>query len=568
MKGIKILLVILLVGSIASGVFAKPAEVYLLPSQNGEPSEIVPVGDKPSAFWLIQYDDGEIGNVLSGLLPGDTLGVFFIPPAVCSLIEVHFCRYRLDYEPGPTGYYGIVADVPDGVTLGDFGEYHSAASTPGPSCIGTILAGPAAMDITAFLALEWDTLDVPGDPDVEENAFWAGWTVEDTTHSTAIDAEVAPPYHAIGYKQGGAGPAENGPGWYSSWHLFYVRALVKVYANIGPVIEADELLGTYATGVRRVDIYTEDFGPTDAGIATLTLRYYVEAKAETLDITPIQDSVDTSTPSFEYAWWHAEIPGQAPGSTVNYWLEGVDNEGADGSTGEFSYLVGAGMGDYGLLYMEGDEALGVMGIHNAFEGHPWDLWWEHEGGVADNTVTDFYVTGAGDDAICWLSFSGATFAADDVGWSYSQAFRDFMDNGGCIFLQGQDIPAGGYGLTPDYTDWVAPPSPHPLRDYLMAYEGYDDYIGASPFSVFVDNTQAVTLDMAEELVVDCAAAMQSTWVGIFTLLDDGCVPLFFDGEGNILGYMYESAKGFKVVYLYFPFHAITTTADQDIFIEN
>ncbi|MCK4245586.1 MAG: hypothetical protein KAX20_08180, partial [Candidatus Omnitrophica bacterium] len=562
--GIKILLVILLVGSIASGVFAKPVEVFLGPSSPGEPSKIIPV-DKDWAWWLLQYDTGVSNYYLSGLYADDSLGVFFEPPAACTLVEVHFCKYMYA-DSGLYTYWGIVADVPDGVTLNDYGEYHDSLSTPGPSAIGTIFAS-GEFDFPFTEDFQWDTLAVPGTPDIGTDYFWAGTVIRDSaSHSLRIDAGVDPPYHAVGYKQGGTGPTANGPGWYSSWHLYYVRALVKVYENIGPVIEVDELLGTYDTGARRVDIYTEDFGPGAAGIDTLILKYYVETRAETLEIVPTLDSMDVTLPSFEYAWWHAEIPGQAPGSTVDYWVEGIDYEGADGESDEFVYLVGAGFGDNGLLYVEGDEAIGAMGIHNAFEGLPWDLWWEAEGGVADNTVTGFYTTGDGGRAITWLSFTGATFAADDVGWSYSQEFRDFMDAGGCLFLQGQDIPGGGYGL--GYGEWVAPPSPHPLRDYLMAFEGNDDYILDSEFSIFVDNTQAVTLGMDEELTVDLAAIMQSAWVGIFTLLDDGCVPLFFDGEGNILGYMYESAKGFKVVFLYFPFHGITCTDNQDIFIEN
>ncbi|MCK4256258.1 T9SS type A sorting domain-containing protein, partial [candidate division WOR-3 bacterium] len=152
-------------------------------------------------------------------------------------------------------------------------------------------------------------------------------------------------------------------------------------------------------------------------------------------------------------------------------------------------------------------------------------------------------------------------------FTYTQTFRDFMDNGGCLFLAGQDITGGGYGL--GYGEWEAPPSPHPLRDYLKAYAGYDDYITESPFIVTVNNTDILTIGLSNELTADCGSIFQSTWVGIFTELDDECVPLFFDDEGNILGYRYEDTElGFKVIFLYFPFHAITDTNAQDIFIEN
>ncbi|MCK4255358.1 T9SS type A sorting domain-containing protein, partial [candidate division WOR-3 bacterium] len=75
--------------------------------------------------------------------------------------------------------------------------------------------------------------------------------------------------------------------------------------------------------------------------------------------------------------------------------------------------------------------------------------------------------------------------------------------------------------------------------------------------------------MPSEVTVDCNLVEQITWTGIFTELDDECVPLFFDEEGNILGYRYEDVtNGFKVVFLYFPFHAITDTNAQDTLIYN
>ncbi|MCK4257188.1 T9SS type A sorting domain-containing protein, partial [candidate division WOR-3 bacterium] len=116
---------------------------------------------------------------------------------------------------------------------------------------------------------------------------------------------------------------------------------------------------------------------------------------------------------------------------------------------------------------------------------------------------------------------------------------------------------------------IAPPSPHPLRDYLKAYEGIDDYITESPFTVTIDNTDILTTGMPSEVTVDCDLVEQTTWTGIFTELDDECVSFFFDEEGNILGYRYEDSEyGFRLVFLYFPFNAIADTNAQDIFIYN
>ncbi|MCK4256931.1 T9SS type A sorting domain-containing protein [candidate division WOR-3 bacterium] len=556
-KLIEILFVMLLVSSnLAGNIYAKSREVYLLPSKPGKAGRITPRTDKASVDWLIQYDGGVSNYYLGGLLPGDTLGIYFEPPAVCSLVEVHFCVYRP--SQGCSEYYAMVGPAAYDISLLGIWPH----SVPGPTPFDTIYID-TVMEIEVMEEFDWDTIVVPFMPDIGTNNFIGAVSACDTNFSIRIDPGVDPPYHAIGTQ---------GLGWYISSHLYWIRALVKVYENINPIIEAEELLGTYNTDVRTVDIYTEDFGPSAAGIAELHLYYFLEGKKDTSEATVVQDSVDTSIPGFEYAWWHGVIPGQAPGSIVHYWLEGVDNEGAPGGTNEFSYMVGAGMGDYGLLYVEDDEAIGVMGIHNAFEGLPWDLWWEYYGGVGDNTVTDFYATGDGARAISWLTFAGLSFAYPfiypwQLGWSFTQAFRDFMDAGGCLFLCGRDIPGGGFGL--GYGEWVAPPSPHPLRDYLMAYGGIDDYIVASPFSVFVDTADVVTTGMSDEVIFDIHSIIPENYVGIFTDINEDCVPLFFDDEGNILGYRYEdAATGYKMIFLYFPFHGITDTDEQDIFIDN
>ncbi|MCK4256320.1 T9SS type A sorting domain-containing protein [candidate division WOR-3 bacterium] len=569
LKLFKMIFIILLTSSSFVGnTYAKSREVYLLPSLNGELSKVVP-SDKDGAWWLLQYDGGESNYYLSGLYADDTLGVFFKPPAPCTLVEVHFCKYMYEDE-GLYTYWGIAADVPDGVTLGDYGEYHSAASMPGPSAIGTIFA-TGKFDFPFTEGWQWDTLSIPGTPDIGTDAFWAGTVIGDSlSHSTRIDADVNPPYHAVCWKQGGVGPETNGPGWYASWHLFWVRALVKIYWTEYLDCYVEELRGTYSTQDRTVHVYTDDFHPHPESLGiypdSAFLKYTVN-DGDTMVVLLIQDSVH-SLPPFEHAWWHGSIPGQIPVAEVTYWVQLTFISGYTGISHSYVYKVGAGIHDFGLLYIEADEALGVMGVHNAFSGLPWDLWWENEGGIADSTVTNFYTTGAGARAVSWLAFTGNSFTDTyEPGWSYTQTFMDFMDNGGCLFLGGQDIPGGGYGL--GYGEWEAPPSPHPLRDYLKAYAGDDDYILLSPFTVTVDNTDILTIGLSDELTVDCSSISQSTWIGIFTELDEDCVPLFFDDEGNILGYRYEDATyGFKVIFLYFPFHAITDTNAQNIFIEN
>lgn len=553
---IKIFCVILLASSnLAGNIYAKSREVYLLPSKPGKAGRITPRTDKASLDWLIQYDGGVSNYYLGWILPGDTLGIYFEPPAACSLVEVHFCVYRPNQ--GCSEYYAMVGPAAYDISLLGIWPH----SVPGPTPFDTIYID-TVMEIEVMEEFDWDTIIVPFMPDIGTNNFIGAVSPCDTNFSIRIDPGVDPPYHAIGTQ---------GLGWYISLHLYWIRALVRVYENTAPYITMDELDGTYDTGNRLVNIYTEDFDPdtTTLGINEIYLYYFIEGKTDTIQVEIIQDSVKYPETGWEYAWWYAEIPGQPAEMKVTYWVEGTDKGGMDYITSEHWYKVKEGTADYGLLYVEGDNWFGPgTGVHNAFAGQPFDVWNEIFDNIrtiywVDNTVIDFYVGGPGGRSFSWLSFSGCDLAC----FTYTQTFRDFMDNGGCIFLAGQDIPGGGYGL--GYGEWIAPTSPHPLRDYLKAYAGTDDYILESPFTVTIENTDMLTTGMPSEVTVDCNLVAQLTWIGIFTELDDDCVPFFFDEEGNILGYRYEDLdNNYKVVFLYFPLHAITDTNAQDTLIYN
>lgn len=144
-----IFIVLLLTGFIGVGsVYAKSREVYLLPSEPGKPGKIIPINNKVSVYWLIKYYSWR-SCYLPGLLAGDTLGIYFEPPAACSLVEVHFCRCR--WASGPTEYYAMVAKASHDMSI--YEEYHSSESMPGPSPIDTIYAD-TAMEIEVMG--EWD----------------------------------------------------------------------------------------------------------------------------------------------------------------------------------------------------------------------------------------------------------------------------------------------------------------------------------------------------------------------------------------------------------------------------
>jgi hypothetical protein len=544
------------------GVQITGQDAILLPAQAGKPSELIPVSKLGGVDYLIQYDGGEMVNYLSGLLKNDTLGVFFIPPAACSLLEVYFCRYPYG-APVDKNYKGFACDVPDGVTLDSYHEYHDAASTPGSTPMGTYFAGPADMTLDSVSVWEWDTLKVASKPDIGKNAFFAGYTInEDSTHSTRIDAGSSaslPPFYAIAWKQAGTAPAANGPGWYSSWHLFWIRALVRVYENLGAEVKSyDKLPYSYVTSGRDVTANIVDVVGVPAnlrGVKTATIHYKVNnGSFSTLAMARTAgDSLDGT--------YTATIPGAAVGDSVSYFFTAFDYQDAGDTSKTYSYKILAGTAKRSLVMVESDAQYGGDYSYDAIAKlGKFDFWDEETYGQADESVLNFYRTGEGRKRIFWIAWSGFSFAADTA------FLKSFLDGGGQLFISSQDLPCGGFGLNPSYADWVAPDG-HFVKEYLKAIKGYDDYNTDSVFTQFGSPGDPVTgATELSQLTVFPYLSSGNNYAGKFDSLGAGAVPIFYGGSGEIMGYRYEDVtKGYRVIFLYWPFQYILTSdlADFD-----
>ncbi len=540
-------------------------DAILLPAEPGKSSQLIPVSKIPGGVdYLIQYDGGEMLNYLSGLLKGDTLGVFFVPPAACSLLEVYFCRYPFG-APVDKNYKAFACDVPDGVTMASFGEYHNAASTPGPTPMGTYYAGPTDMTLDSVSAWEWDTLKVTSKPDVGTNVFYAGYSInEDSTHSTRIDAGGATtplPFHAIAWKQAGAAPTANGPGWYSSWHLFWVRALVRVYENLPAEVKSiDELADSYTMGSRDVTANIVDVVGVPGnlrGVKSAIFHYTVNSGTYSdLPMTLIDgDTLDGT--------YKATIPGAAVGDTVSYFITASDCQDAADTSITNSYVIRTGTAGKGLLLLEPNDT---------YYGAPYspdvigslgktDLWDEDQYGSADESVLNFYRNGPGKKLIFWNAWSGFSFAADTA------FLKSFLDEGGQLFISSQDLPGGGFGL--GYGDWTAPPG-HFLLEYLKAISGTDDdsIIDKDPtftqFGVPGDPITGSPELTQITLYPYATVGSGNNYAGKFDSLDAGTEPIFYGGSGEVMGYRYEdAAKGYRVVFLYWPFNYIMLSDTSD-----
>ncbi|KPJ49135.1 hypothetical protein AMJ40_06180, partial [candidate division TA06 bacterium DG_26] len=564
-------------------VHAASQEVFLLPTKPGRPSEVVhpsSLGKGKGVDYVIQYDGNESNYYLSGLLPGDTIGVFFIPPAACSLVQIHYCKYASAAPPTNT-YYAFVADVPDGVTLDDFEEYHSASSMPGPTPVGTMFEGPSPFTHDLIGDWEWDTLDVPSVPDVGTNPFYAATTIEGTPgveseQSTRIDTEVSPPYYGIAWKQGGAGPEANGPGWYSSWHLFWVRALVRVYENLGAeIVGYDRLPDTYLTTTRTVTAQARDLLGIPGslhGVAWVRLTYSINGGSETtLDMTRISgDSLD--------GVYSLSLPAVGVYDTVSYYIATEDLQGVGTTTATASYVVRQGTPGNILLLVEDDPYYISHDPVRSVAGKV-DFWDEDEYGRADSSVLNFYLPGKGpgQSIIFWFTWSGFHFVDETYTGGGTGFLEDFLDGGGKLFVSSEDLPCGGFALNPDFEDWVAPAG-HFLHDYMKAFAGYDDHETDSVFTQYGVPGDPLTgsANLAEVYVwpYDWAGS-GNTWAGRFDDLDPGAVPIFYGAVGEVMGYRYADPGGYKVVFLYYPWHYVMLsdlsgydTEAQDTLIHN
>ena len=549
MRKLSIFLLLLLAGFTGvSGVYAKSREIYLLPSRPGESSKTLPFTDKPSVDWLIQYDGGESEYYLSGLLPGDSCGIYFEPPAACSLVEVHFCVYR-PYQ-GSGEYHAMVGRAAYDISL--LGPWPQ--SMPGQNPFDTIYAD-TVMEIEVTGEFDWDTLVVPVMPDIGSDAFIGAVSPLDTSFSIRIDAGAGPPYHAIRSMQGGP----NGPGWYTSWHLFWVRALVKVYENLPPnIVSFDRLTDTYTTGSREVIAIVEDVLGIPfnlMGVAWAKLWYSVNGGDDvSIDMGLIEgDSL--------HGTYSAEIPGAGVGDEIAFYIEAADLQDAKSTSSSASYVIRTGHNEHILLVIGPDDYYGppyswdpVRAIYDFVD--VWDCYFY---GYPDASVFDYYTPGKGDGdkVILWFTWG-------DIGPDLN-LFKDFMDAGGKLLLSGEDI-GWGAGLAPDWGAWEATPEDTVPYEYFGWRSGFDDDTllgGQVTVNMYgVDPTITSGLEYAQVSPYVWYAPGALSWIGKFDELAPTAVTAFTEETyGYTLGYRYEK-NGAKLVCTYFPIQYIGTPETQ------
>ena len=542
-----VLILILFIGlmglTMASTLTAKEyTDVWLLPTVPGTSSKTAPIvkgGEKQVDIWL-RYDDNEANSVLLGLEDVDTLCVVFEPPAACSVLAMEFCAICY--------YVTSHTTVEKFIAVSD--------SIPGPSPISEFVAGPVPSK-PIDTVWTWDTLwvDPENIPDVGTNPFVAGWikVLSDTAPNPRITPNVDPPWHSFLYRHE---PANGGPpGWYPSWHQFWIRALVRVYEDMPPIIHSvDKLPWSYATGSRTVTTEVEDaIGiPEDNwGVASATLVYNVNGGDwQTISMGCV-DTIETIGDNIKHGIWAADIPGVGVGDSVSYYVVAEDLSGLS-DTWRTIYWYKIIEGTPGNIFFYNDDFYGPPFTPD-FVGMVYenvDYWDGDVQGTPDSSVIAFYTPGKGPGApvILWNSWGGETFAEVVK----AGVIQSFLDAGGNLFMSGQDFL---YGLTGTYdeVEWEAGTFPY---DYLKFYVTVDDPELVSPcdYAIFHgDPADTITAPFEDGIYVwpYIWAGTCYAWYG--EIVETDAIPIFFYEEGEISGTRYESDKGYKYVFLYWPF---------------
>ncbi|RLI49540.1 MAG: hypothetical protein DRP09_20595 [Candidatus Thorarchaeota archaeon] len=544
---------------VASALMAEGhTDAWLFPTVPGTPSRTAPVvkGDEKQVDMWLRYDDNEANYVLVGLGDAETLCVFFEPPAACSVLAMEFCA-ALAYPVPPTTVEKFIAVSDTSLTTDCWNEYHAGDPVPGPSPILEFVAGPVTSK-PIDTVWTWDTLwvDPENIPDVGANPFVAGWikVLGDTVPNPRITPGIDPPWHALIYRHE---PANGGPpGWYSSWHQFWIRALVRVYEDPPPIINSvDKLPWSYTTGPRTVTADVEDLMgiPEDVwGVASATLVYNVNGgEWQTIPMVCV-DTIETVGDNIKRGIWAADIPGVGAGDSVSYYVVAEDLAELS-TTWSTIYWYKIVAGTPGNIFFYNDDYYGPPNTPD-FVGMVYenvDYWDGEVQGTPDESVIGFYTPGKGPGApvILWNSWGGETFA-EAVG---AGVIQSFLDAGGNLFMSGQDFLAGLAG-TFGQVEWEAGTFPY---DYLKFYVTIDDPEIVSPntYATFYGAPEdTITAPFFEEgIYVWPYIDTLPGWAWYGQIVETDATPIFFYEEGEISGARYESDKGYKYIFLYWPF---------------
>jgi hypothetical protein len=275
----------------------------LLPGDGYPANDTASLSTTSTYTYELAYDDGTAQSTMWGLTTaGQALGVRFSPFQPCSLLTVKYyiqgCDSTHIYILDDNGPLGMPGD-----TLRDLGV------------------------VPVNVASGWDSVDLSGDPLAlpAPGSFYAVlvWINPADSGGGFMGFDNTPPldYQSYQYSSGTWAlwyDSQNPPAYYTDCMM---RARVRYYGTdlFPPVFsQTTQLIDNYSiTGPYKVHSLITD----PHGVDSTSLHYSTDGGGHWTGVSM----------NYEDGFYRAEIPGQAFGSTIYYYVHGVDGVGNAGS---------------------------------------------------------------------------------------------------------------------------------------------------------------------------------------------------------------------------------------------
>lgn len=291
--------------------------------------------------------------------PGDSMLVWFDPPAPCQLIAVRFRVMNFEGHPlidiwDASNYDPLIYSIDSTDANGWWGSYDpitcGSCWIPGLSDHSPLgwdaedptrhFWGPFPYTITSHHENAW--VEIPADLGIQGQVYLSGDPIYLSSPfyitdgwGFAMEYPRARPFPFFKYYAAGTGPDGIHDGWFIRSYFPWFEIVVKYFENTPPKItNLTHHLDTYDPGPYPVTVNIEDHDADNdsmAGVAFAELFYTINGSMNKTSMTgPVEGRL-----------FSGEIPEIDTGDKVKFWVEAVDLAGDSSRTGgvTFSRLV-------------------------------------------------------------------------------------------------------------------------------------------------------------------------------------------------------------------------------------
>ncbi len=436
--------------------------------------------------FIIQYDDGNSQYYSGRPQPNDTCGVWFEPPTESQILAGQF-----NFNTGMGGQALVyVWDLPDGFDPALYFDNDEAGASPGPTPLGTVLAGPIPYTFSnsgAFQQIVFDDYGfTPEELDVGTNNFFLGYVLvgggaQAYYPSLLGDAGDDRPYHSLCYLANPGGSYPNQSGWWAYGIDWLVRAKVSMYGDPPPMISGlSDPPDTYTAGPYTITATIVDYDqsglPGSGQVTEARLIYTIDGGDP---VTVIMTNVSGDD-------YEGDIEAAGVGSLINYRVEADDNASHTSispSIAGYNFSYREPSGAKILLVNDAGDRDGESFYKFALEnnGYTYDLWYIASGDAEDMGYPGADVINTANyNSIIWYNGTANSGNLPDNDADLStDPVANFMDDGGNFFLSSSDYIGGAFN--PDvWEEFLSTPVGSFMHEYLKIESGWSDaHLGTS-----------------------------------------------------------------------------------------